>query len=118
MVARDGGDNPKGLKKLVEVEPILTFENIKPVSVTKTPKGAYLYDFGINFTGVCRLKIKGERGQEIRLSHGEILNNGDLDMTTLGFNDFGGRELFCVGRRHGYQKKSREQLWAGHDCCR
>ena len=29
---------------------------------------------------------------------------------------FGGRELFCVGRRHGYQKKSRAELWAGHDC--
>lgn len=29
---------------------------------------------------------------------------------------FGGRELFCVGRRHGYQKKSREELWAGHSC--
>ena len=29
---------------------------------------------------------------------------------------FGGRELFCVGRRHGYQKKSREELWAGHEC--
>lgn len=28
----------------------------------------------------------------------------------------GGRELFCVGRRHGYQKKSREELWAGHEC--
>ena len=29
---------------------------------------------------------------------------------------FGGRELFCVGRRHGYQKKTRDELWAGHDC--
>jgi altronate dehydratase large subunit len=29
----------------------------------------------------------------------------------------GGRELFCVGRRHGYQKKSREELWAGHNPC-
>ena len=29
---------------------------------------------------------------------------------------FGGRELFCVGRRHGYQKKTRAELWAGHDC--
>ena len=85
---------PKGIKKMVEVEPILTFEEIKPVSVVKTPKGAYLYDFGVNFTGVCRLKIKGERGQEIRLSHGEILNNGELDMTTLGFDHFSGRELY------------------------
>ena len=40
---------PKGIKKLVEAEPILTFEEIKPISVVKTPKGAYLYDFGINF---------------------------------------------------------------------
>ena len=85
---------PKGIKKLVKAEPILTFEEIKPVSLVKTPKGAYLYDFGINFTGVCRLKVKGERGQELRLSHGEILNNGDLDMTTLGFNNFSGRELY------------------------
>ena len=85
---------PKGIKKFVEAEPVLAFEEMKPVSVVKTPKGAYLYDFGVNFTGVCRLKIKGERGQEIRLSHGEILKNGDLDMTTLGFDDFGGRELY------------------------
>ena len=27
---------------------------------------------------------------------------------------FGGTELFCVGRRHGYRRKSREELWAGH----
>jgi alpha-L-rhamnosidase len=85
---------PKGVRKLVEAEPILTFEEIKPVSVTKTPKGAYLYDFGVNFTGVCRLKIQGQRGQEVRLSHGEILKDGDLDMTTLGFDAFSGRELY------------------------
>ncbi len=29
----------------------------------------------------------------------------------------GGRELFCVGRRHGCRRKSREELRAGHDCC-
>lgn len=28
----------------------------------------------------------------------------------------GGTELFCVGRRHGYRRKSREELWAGHSC--
>ncbi|MDR1732285.1 MAG: UxaA family hydrolase [Synergistaceae bacterium] len=28
----------------------------------------------------------------------------------------GGTELFCVGRRHGYHRKSREELWAGHSC--
>ena len=29
---------------------------------------------------------------------------------------FGGTELFCVGRRHGYRRKTREELWAGHSC--
>lgn len=28
----------------------------------------------------------------------------------------GGHELFCVGRRHGYSRKSREELWRGHSC--
>ena len=74
---------PAGAKKLVEAEPILVHGEIKPVSVTKTPNGCYLYDFGINFTGVCRLRIKGERGQQIRLSHGEIVLNGDLDMRSM-----------------------------------
>jgi len=57
-------------------------------------------------------KTVEEMGQQlfdmiIRVAEGEITSA----------EDFGGTELFCVGRRHGYQKKSRDQLWAGHDCC-
>ena len=74
---------PAGQKKLVEAEAVLVHSEIKPISVVKTPTGKYLYDFGINFTGVCRVKIKGERGQEIRLSHGEIVLDGDLDMRSM-----------------------------------
>lgn len=53
-----------------------------------------------------------EMGEElmdlvIRVANGEL--------TTA--EKFGGTELFCVGRRHGYQRKTREELWAGHDCC-
>ena len=77
---------PKGEAKLVEAEPILVQDTIKPCSVTKTPNGEYLYDFGVNFTGVCRLKIKGERGQQVRMLHGEIVIDGELDMTNLSFS--------------------------------
>jgi len=36
----------------------------------------WLYDFGVNTAGVCRLKIKGERGQKITVRHGESLRDG------------------------------------------
>ena len=85
---------PMGEAKIVEAEPILVHEEVKPISVTKTPKGLYLYDFGINFTGVCRVKIQGARGQTIRLTHGEMVVDGDLDMKNLGFDKFQGRDLY------------------------
>ena len=85
---------PKGEAKLVEAEPILVHDVLKPIAVTKTPKGLYLYDFGVNFTGVCRLKIRGERGQQIRLKHGEIVINGDLDMRNVSFERFSDREAY------------------------
>ncbi len=85
---------PIGKKKVVEAEPILVHQEIVPVSVKKTPSGKYLYDFGVNFTGVCRLKIKGKRGQEIRLTYGEIVLDGELDL----------RNIICDGDeiRDGY----------------
>ena len=91
---------PLGEGKIVTAEPILVHAEIKPVSVTKTPKGAHLYDFGINFTGVCRVKIQGARGQEIRLTHGEMLLNGDLDMRSLGFDNFPNREGYTQCDRY------------------
>ena len=36
----------------------------------------WLYDFGVNTAGVCRLKIKGTCGQKIAVRHGENLRNG------------------------------------------
>ena len=83
---------PKGQAKIVEAEPILVHDFLTPRSITKTPKGAYLYDFGVNFTGVCRLNIQGERGQQVRLTHGEIVINGELDMRGLTFENTGLRE--------------------------
>ena len=85
---------PQGEVKITITEPVLVHKEIKPVSVTKTPKGLYLYDFGENFTGVCRVKIQGERGQTIRLMHDEMVVNGDLDIKNLGFDKFQGRDLY------------------------
>lgn len=87
---------PKGEPKIVEAEPVTVQGALKPVSVTKTPKGAYLYDFGVNFTGVCTLRIQGERGQKVRLTHGEVVVNGELDMRNI--------VIIFLGLREGYDQ--------------
>lgn len=43
-------------------------------------KDGWLYDFGENTSGVCRLKIKGEPGQKITVRHGETLRDGMFDI--------------------------------------
>ena len=53
----------------------LHYKDGLPMKECYIPDG-WLYDFGVNTAGVCRLKIKGERGQKITVRHGENLRNG------------------------------------------
>ena len=106
-------DTPKGEAKLCEAEPIKAIQELKPVSIThydelyfasktnptyKTyveescpyqPESkvndVYVYDFGVNAAGVCKLKLKGEKGQKIRLKHGEMLIEGKFNMDSIYF---------------------------------
>lgn len=84
---------PKGEITLCTASPIVCREELKPIRIEKQEDfcyyrtcyhngkevektrtaGGYLYDFGINTSGVCRLKIRGERGQRITIRHGERL---------------------------------------------
>ncbi len=85
--------------------PIRTRDEIKPISIEKQENfcyyktvydgenveatrvdGGYLYDFGINTSGITRLKIKGERGQKITIRHGERLgSDGKFNINTAYF---------------------------------
>ncbi len=79
-------ETPRGEIKLCEADPITILRTIKPVRITKFKNG-YIYDFGVNTAGVCRLKIKGEKGQKITLRHGEMLTaDGELDQRSVGFD--------------------------------
>ncbi len=75
---------PRGEIRLCEAEPITIQKELKPVSITKTDDG-YLYDFGQNCAGVCRLDINGEKGQKIELRHGELLIDGKMDIEHIWF---------------------------------
>ena len=74
----------KGELRLCEAEPIVKKNEFKAVSIKKVKDG-FVYDFGINTTGLCRLNIKGAaKGQEITMRFGEGLTpDGTPDLIRL-----------------------------------
>lgn len=67
---------PFDKEKLIpqEDEPVRTHEEFKPVREFYTPKGEHVFDFGQNLAGAVRVQIDGKRGQELILSHAEVLD--------------------------------------------
>lgn len=101
-------ETPRGECRICRAEPIVVTGELSPVSIRKAaigkhphfrpdlpviePEGVeaspegYLYDFGINAAGLCRLKIRGSAGQKIVLQFGEALDeNGNLDLRGMSF---------------------------------
>ncbi len=64
--------------------PVIAHEVMKPISRTKLSGGELVYDFGQNFAGVIRAKIKGKRGQRVVFRHAELLKkDGTLNTALL-----------------------------------
>ncbi len=77
---------PRGEARLCEAEPIAVRREIKPLSITPSGDG-FLYDFGENCAGVCRLTVNGTAGQRIELLHGEwVKEDGTLDIERIWFH--------------------------------
>ncbi|MBP6963580.1 MAG: family 78 glycoside hydrolase catalytic domain [Armatimonadetes bacterium] len=55
------------------IQPIRVTETMKPKSVTSPREGTWVYDFGQNFSGWCRLKVSGPAGTEVTMKHAEWL---------------------------------------------
>ena len=54
-------------------EPVRVTQTLPTRKITRPGPGKYVFDFGQNLTGVCRLKIRGRRGQTITLKFAEML---------------------------------------------
>lgn len=101
-------EKPRGEFRLCEAEPVKpTGERIKPVSIIKgeaqpyveservaCPEAqekfvltdGYIYDFGVNKSGLCELKINGTKGQRIEMQFGEFVGeNGRFNYQNLEF---------------------------------
>ena len=64
--------------KPVEREGIRNVFTMEPVSVTSPEEGTYVYDFGQEFTGVCKITVKGQPGQCITMRYAEAVNAENL----------------------------------------
>lgn len=75
---------PKGEKRICKADPISFYKELKPVAVSRHLNG-WLYDFGENNTGVCRISINARAGQKIIIKHGEWLKNGEFSRENISF---------------------------------
>jgi alpha-L-rhamnosidase len=55
-------------------EPVKKHETFQPVRIFTTPKGEHVMDFGQNLVGWVVLKVKGNAGDTIKVSHAEVLD--------------------------------------------
>ncbi len=94
-------EQPRGEAVLCPADPIVVTEERKPVSITKCSRG-YIYDFGANLAGVCRLTVKGKVGQKISIWHSELLKDGELDISSIIFDRPGFEYYFEYAQKDVY----------------
>ncbi|MFW9897357.1 MAG: family 78 glycoside hydrolase catalytic domain, partial [Candidatus Thorarchaeota archaeon] len=65
------------------MQPIQISKIMTPLKMTRPKSGVYVYDFGQNFTGFVRLKVRGPRGNQVTLKFAENINkDGTLNLAT------------------------------------
>ncbi|MBR2616924.1 MAG: family 78 glycoside hydrolase catalytic domain [Clostridia bacterium] len=68
----------------MEMPEIKVMNRIRPVSVTKTPSGKWLFDFGINLVGMCEIHMQAPAGATVMLRYAEKSADGEVDMKHVG----------------------------------
>lgn len=90
---------PKGEPRLCEAEPIAYIEERKAKKISKRSNG-WIYDFGVNDSGLCRLSIDGEEGQKVVLKYFETLLDNNPYYRNIRFDPkdrFQEDEYICAG---------------------
>lgn len=67
-----------------QLRPIRNVLTLHAVSFKKIDETTYIYDFGQNMSGVTQIKVSGDEGNELRIKHGERLDdNGRIDLSNI-----------------------------------
>ncbi len=67
--------------------PVRATEEIKPVSISTSPTGRTLVDFGQNLVGRIRFRVTAEPGTTVTVRHAEVLEHGELGTRPLRLAD-------------------------------
>ncbi|HSQ44217.1 MAG TPA: family 78 glycoside hydrolase catalytic domain, partial [Ginsengibacter sp.] len=67
-------DYPKDILLATQNELVKKHETFKPIRIFKTPSGESVIDFGQNLVGWVQIKVKGNNGDTITISHAEVLD--------------------------------------------
>lgn len=75
---------PEGKVVPQPILPMKVMQKIKPVSINKLSTGNYILDMGQNFAGWVQIKVKGNKGERVKLRFGESLQpDGELYVANL-----------------------------------
>ena len=79
---------PKGKLTAMPMEPMKVMETYAPVSIREIKPGVWLYDFGRNFSGWVRIRLRADAsmaGRKIVMKTGEILHeDGTVNQRVTG----------------------------------
>jgi alpha-L-rhamnosidase len=74
---------PPGVLTAQMQPPIRVTKVLKPVRMTETRPGTFVFDMGQNMGGVVRLKVQGARGTQVKIRYGEdVYSDGSLNVMT------------------------------------
>lgn len=94
-------DSPAlGPLRAQDAPPIRVTRVLQPAKLTEPKPGVFIFDFGQNFSGWVRLKVKGPAGSRVRIRSGELLfPDGSLNgMTAVaGQMKGGGKDYIYDG---------------------
>ncbi|MEM7347417.1 MAG: family 78 glycoside hydrolase catalytic domain, partial [Chloroflexota bacterium] len=65
--------------------PIRRTETLNPITISESPSGKTLVDFGQNLVGRLKMRVQGEAGHTITLRHAEVLEDGELGTRPLRY---------------------------------
>lgn len=59
-------------------EPLKVLDSFQPVKITAPQKDIWIYDMGQNASGIPKIRVSGKRGDSIKITPGELLDDNGL----------------------------------------
>lgn len=102
-LAAESVQEPGGRLEAQMNEYMKVIQSVRPVSINRIRTDTYIMDMGQNMVGWIKMKVKGERGRQVKLRFAEILkDNGEL--STYNLRDAKATDIYIL-------KGSGEEMW-------